>query len=115
MVDNSTKTVIELNDSLTQSFIAEHKVCLVDIFASWCGTCRLFYPAFEKAAQENKDFNFAKIDGEKNPNFSFLVGFESIPYVAVFVDGKLVGGKVCTKKETLDEMIATIRTNLGGV
>ncbi len=105
--------VHELSDSNAKDFIAKHKVCVVDVFASWCGTCRLFYPAFEQSASENTDLTFCKIDGEKNPSFSFLVSPESIPYVAVFVDGQLVGGKVCGKKEILNEMIDTIRKNMG--
>ena len=99
---STTDSVIELTDPMAKDFVKTHPIVFVDVYASWCGTCRLFAPHYEKAASEHKDIVFTKLDGEKNPLFSFVISPESIPYVAVFVNGELVGGKVCGKKEILD-------------
>ncbi len=101
--------ITELNDQNYQSTLAQTDVALVDIYASWCGSCRLFAPHFEEAAKTHPEFQFFKIEAEANPTFRATIPVDNLPYVAVFHQGNFVGGQSTSKKEGLEEMIQVIK------
>lgn len=70
--------------------IEKDGIVLVDWWAAWCGPCRMFAPVFEKAAEENPDITFAKVDTEAEPQLSAAAGITSIPTLMIFRDGILV-------------------------
>lgn len=109
----ASEFVSELNTGDPLAEIARHGLSIVDIYAPWCGTCRLLAPQYEKCAQENPNLKFFKIDGEKYSDFSSTLPVDNLPYIAVFHKGEFVGGKTLSKKEALDEMIQVIASKIG--
>ena len=65
-------------------------IVLVDFWASWCGPCRAFAPIFEKAAEENPDLVFGKVNTEEEPDLAIEYGIQAIPTLMVFRDGYVV-------------------------
>ena len=64
---------------------------LVDFWAPWCGPCVAIAPTLEALAQEYKGkVTIAKMNVDENANIPASFGVRSIPYLALFKDGKLV-------------------------
>jgi thioredoxin 1 len=104
--------VIEINDADYVENFKSKDINIVDVYASWCGNCRLFAPQFETIAQDYPEYNFFKIDGEANPNFSSQLEIDNLPFIAVFHKGEYIGGKSTSKKEGLLGMIEMIKNKL---
>jgi thioredoxin len=68
---------------------------IVDFWAAWCGPCRALGPAIEaEVVKRAGKIELAKIDVDAEHTLAGRYGIQSIPTVAVFVDGKVVTGFV---------------------
>jgi putative thioredoxin len=88
--------VVEATD---QNFVdavveeSKRRPVVVDLWAAWCGPCRIIGPILEKVADERKGaFLLAKLDVDANPYTAGQFGVQSIPTVIAFRDGRPVDG-----------------------
>lgn len=44
------------------SFIKEHEEVLVDVYAEWCGPCKMLAPIIEQVSSERPRISFCKVD-----------------------------------------------------
>jgi thioredoxin 1 len=76
---------------------SDDTICVVDIFAEWCGPCKRIAPTFEKVAEEHTSFRFFKYDADLNLDVEEL-RVSSLPTFLVFHQRKiintLVGGNI---------------------
>lgn len=71
---------IELNEENFSQFIAHSDLpVLIDLWAEWCGPCKMMAPHFAQVAAQNTQVIFAKIDTEKSPRLSSAFNVRSIP------------------------------------
>ncbi|MFW1753537.1 thioredoxin TrxC [Acinetobacter wanghuae] len=71
---------IELNEQNFSQFISNSDLpVLIDLWADWCGPCKMMAPHFANVAKLYPNVVFAKIDTEANPRLSAAFNVRSIP------------------------------------
>jgi thioredoxin reductase (NADPH) len=77
----------------TESFsdtITDHEIVLVDFWASWCGPCKQFAPAFEASSEKHPNVVYAKVDTEAEQELAARAQIRAIPTLMAFKKGELV-------------------------
>jgi thioredoxin 2 len=64
---------------------------LVDMWATWCGPCRMVSPALEQLATERRgQIKLVKIDVDKAPLLSQRFSIQAVPTLMVVDNGQIV-------------------------
>ena len=68
---------------------------LVDLWASWCGPCRMLSPVLaEIAAEKEGELKVAKINVDEEPELAAAFQASSIPMLVVMKQGKVTNVSV---------------------
>jgi thioredoxin 1 len=84
--------VLEVSDQTFANEVEAHAgVTLVDLWAPWCGPCRVLGPIVDQLAREFAgQVKVTKLDIDKNPETADRYNVRSIPTLLFFRGGKLV-------------------------
>ncbi|HEY0079167.1 MAG TPA: thioredoxin [Pyrinomonadaceae bacterium] len=64
---------------------------LLDMWAAWCGPCRMIAPVLDElAAESGGRYRIAKLNVDENPQTAARFQVQSIPTLLIFKNGKLV-------------------------
>ena len=87
---------IEITDAnFDEIVLKSDKPVLVDLWAEWCGPCRMVGPVVEELAKEYEGKAvIGKLNVDHNPNVSMKFGIRSIPTLLFFKGGQLVDRQV---------------------
>lgn len=80
--------VKQINSDEFKEVIKEGKV-VVDLFATWCGPCKMLSPVLDEISKEITTTKFYKIDVDDNEDIAREYNVMSIPTVLVFENGEL--------------------------
>ena len=82
------------------------RLAVIDLYADWCGPCRLLTPVMEELEREYPDVKFCKINVDEQPELTALFKTESIPYIALVKDNTFLDFSVgYVAKATLVRLI----------
>ncbi|MEK6614668.1 MAG: thioredoxin [Bacteroidota bacterium] len=87
---------IEITDAnFDEVVLKSDKPVLVDLWAEWCGPCRMVGPIVEELAKEYEGKAVVgKLNVDNNPNISVKYGIRSIPTLLFFKGGQMVDRQV---------------------
>jgi len=94
-----------------KEFVNKHKVCLIDVYASWCGPCGIIEPEFKRIFKEyhiDGVCGIAKEDAEKG----FSPNVKVVPTFMFYVDGNfegiLTGADISLIERKLNEILNAV-------
>lgn len=70
-----------------------------ELYADWCGPCKILAPRMEKIASNHPSTRFYKVNVDKLPNVAQMFGASSIPLVVFVKDNKGVWGAVGVQED----------------
>lgn len=77
-----------LNEENFSEFVNSEEVVLIDLWATWCGPCRMLAPELEKLVNEGV-VSVGKVDVDENEGLAEKYEVSSIPTLLLFKKGEL--------------------------
>lgn len=100
--------MLELDDNTIFDVIEKEPMVFIDFYASWCGSCRVAAPMFNRVANE-EGVKIYKIDVEKNPKIKESIELPGLPSVGCFKNGEPQDLVNLTKEEAFREFIQKMK------
>lgn len=102
--------ITELNmKNYNENVVDKDTLTLVDVWAPWCGPCRMLGPIVDKIAKENEQYNICKLNADDNRELAISLGVKNIPAVFIIKKGKILDKFVGVKSE--QEILAILEKN----
>ena len=107
--------ITELNNENYDEFVKEG-IVLVDIWATWCGPCKMISPIVDEISSDYVDrIKVGKCDADANRDKVMDLGVRNIPTIFFYKDGQIVDqthGAVTKKKLTdiIDGLLAPVES-----
>lgn len=86
-------TVTDVTDATFEADVLNRSMSVtvvVDLWASWCGPCRVLGPILEKVVGETEGVELVKVDVDANPRSAATFQVQSIPAVYAIKDRKVL-------------------------
>jgi thioredoxin len=104
---------MEITAKELQEKISNGEKLIVEMWAPWCGPCRMMKPVFEKVSENNKtDVQMYTMNIDENRSVATEYGVRSIPTIKVFNKGNVIDTKVGVLQENaIKELVTELITN----
>ena len=103
--------ITEVNDGNFKEEVLDYDgVVIIDLYADWCGPCKMMSPIMEELAAERQDqVKVAKMDVDNSAATAARFNVLSIPTILIFKKGELVDQQVgVTPKQILKEKLVSL-------
>jgi thioredoxin 1 len=96
---------VDVEAATLDAFLAQNRIAMIDVWAEWCGPCRMMEPIVEELAHELKGrAGVGKVNADMEYQLVGDFAVQGIPTFLFFKDGKyatrLVGAR--PKRDFLD-------------
>ena len=75
-------------NNFDEEVINSSKPVLLDLWADWCGPCRMLSPTIDQVAEELTEVKVGKINVDQEPELAARFQVMSIPTLVVMKEGK---------------------------
>ena len=83
--------LVEVGDAEFADAIATKRLVLVDLWAPWCGPCRMVAPVLEKLSRDFAgELKVVKVNVDESPHTAQRYQARSIPMLLLISDGAVV-------------------------
>jgi thioredoxin 1 len=84
------RTFVVTEATFEQDVLKSELPVLIDIWAEWCGPCRMIAPLVDQLAQKYAGkLRVGKLDADQNQELLMHYGIMSIPTLMLFKDGEV--------------------------
>ena len=84
-----------VNESNFESEVLDASgLTVVDMYADWCGPCKMMAPLVEEMAEQHKEVKFCKLNVDTAPHIAAQYRVMSIPTFLFFKNGVLVSSTI---------------------
>lgn len=80
---------VNVTDSNYKEFTSTG-VSLVDVWAPWCGPCRVVGPIIDELSNEYDNVRIGKLNADENEGTLKELEIRSIPTIIIYKDGEIV-------------------------
>ena len=102
--------VTELTKDTLKEAIENNDIVMMDFWAPWCGPCRSFAPIYEKAAEQNQDITFTKVNTEDQTELAAYFNIRSIPTLMIFREQIIVFAQPgALPEQALNQLITQVK------
>ena len=100
--------MVNLTSANFKTEVEEYKgLVVIDLWATWCGPCRMLAPVLDEIEKEMPDIKFCKINVDEERELTMMFKVESIPTVAIVKDNTFLDVSVgYVPKEKLVSLIS---------
>jgi thioredoxin 2 len=103
--------LVEAGEANFDSVIDSRFPVLVDLWAPWCGPCRMVAPAVQRSAQELAGrLKVVKVNVDQAPGISARLGVQGIPTLLLLRHGDIVARQVGALPES--QLLAWLRSSI---
>lgn len=94
------------NENFKEEVESFSGLAVIDLYADWCGPCRMLAPILSDLESEYPDVKFCKINVDNDPELAKAFNVSSIPMVALVKNNTFVDLSVgLVPRETLRSLI----------
>ena len=87
--------IVITDDNFEEVVLKSDKPVIIDLWAEWCGPCRMVGPIIEEIAKEYEGKAVVgKLDVDSNPTVTTKYGIRNIPTILFFKGGEIVDKQV---------------------
>ena len=81
-------------DNFEEKVLESDRPVILDLWASWCGPCKMLAPVVEELSEAHPEVLVGKVNVDEEPELASKFDVMSIPTLLVFEDGELVNRAV---------------------
>lgn len=79
--------MLKIDKTSFEREVEMHKgLVVIDLYADWCGPCRMLAPVLQGLEEEYPDVKFCKINVDEEPELAKAFNVSSIPMIAFVKD-----------------------------